>query len=59
MENKNKRVLAYTLSKTIDNEALAMVSGGTSAQVTTQQTVKPSGNSVQNVDVQYDATVDW
>ncbi|MCP0914743.1 MULTISPECIES: bacteriocin [Legionella] len=55
MENKNKRVLGYTLAKQISNEELEQVSGGGGPQLTTRQTVKVSGVAS---DVIYDVVVD-
>ncbi|WED42951.1 hypothetical protein [Legionella cardiaca] len=58
MENKNERVFAYNLAKVIDNSDLDNVSGG-SAQMTTKQTVQPTGGSGQDIDGCVDVTFDW
>ncbi|KTC86664.1 hypothetical protein [Legionella brunensis] len=57
MEDK-ERVFAYQLAKTIDNEELDKVSGG-SALMTSRQTVRATAGSGQGADVAYDVAFDW
>lgn len=58
MKEKKERVFAYTLARTIDNDDLTKVSGG-SAGMTHSETVKGTGGSGQGVDVVYDQSIDW
>ncbi|KTD61692.1 bacteriocin [Legionella spiritensis] len=58
MTHNKERVFAYNLAKTISNDDLEQVSGG-SSQWTSKQTVQATGGSGQGVDARYDVSVDW
>lgn len=60
MKNNKDRMFAYTLAKTIENEELAKVSGGSGkADITYTTTVKATGGSGPITDGAIDQSVDW
>jgi bacteriocin-like protein len=54
---KQKRVLAYTLAQTMDNEELAKISGGSNQQATLRRTFRITG--IHGPDGEYDVTEDY
>jgi bacteriocin-like protein len=58
MEEKQERVFAYHLAKTISNDDLKKVSGG-SADLTSGATVSPTGGSGLGLDTIIDVACDW
>lgn len=57
--NNNERVFAYKLAKTIANDDLEKISGGSGVQMSVQNTTKATGGSSAGVDALYDISVDW
>jgi len=57
MENGANRVLAYLLAKTIDDNHLDQIAGG-SAHMSSRHTVQVSGGSAQGPDFYYDVAAD-
>lgn len=57
MENKQERVLAYSMAKVIEHEELAEISGG--MHWSHRETAGPSGSSAGDYDVRVDVTIDW
>lgn len=56
--NKQDRVFAYTLAKTIDNDDLEKVSGG-SIHWSHKTSMGPTGGSGAGIDATADISVDW
>lgn len=58
MENNIERVLAYTLAKTISNEELASISGGSGTQMTIITTFHATGSPGQVPSMDFDVRTD-
>lgn len=58
MEKTNTRVLAYQLAQVIPDESLHQISGGNGANMTTQRTLKITGQ-LESTDAAIDFSVDF
>ena len=58
MKKNQKRILAYSLAKVMDNEQLSQVSGGGGVQTTVKGTMKTTLAGPASSDVSFDVSND-